>query len=73
DYSIDVFLRQSWVDPRLRYNLTRPHFTITDPRIRKKIWKPDTYFNNVKDAKVHQVTMPNILIRVHKTVRFSIV
>ncbi|KAK3859136.1 hypothetical protein Pcinc_034718 [Petrolisthes cinctipes] len=67
DYSIDVFLRQSWVDPRLRYNLTRPHFTITDPRIRKKIWKPDTYFNNVKDAKVHQVTMPNILIRVHKT------
>lgn len=31
-----------------------------------KIWKPDTYFNNVKDAEVHQVTMPNILLRIDK-------
>ncbi|XP_063844113.1 glycine receptor subunit alpha-3-like isoform X6 [Scylla paramamosain] len=31
-----------------------------------KIWKPDTYFNNVKDASVHKVTMPNILLRIDK-------
>lgn len=31
-----------------------------------RIWKPDTYFNNVKDAEVHKVTMPNILLRIDK-------
>ncbi|XP_042239274.1 glycine receptor subunit alpha-1-like, partial [Homarus americanus] len=65
DYSIDVFLRQYWNDHRLMFNNTRAHFTITDPIMQAKIWKPDTYFNNVKDAEIHKVTMPNILLRLH--------
>ncbi|KAK8732416.1 hypothetical protein OTU49_007084, partial [Cherax quadricarinatus] len=66
DYSIDVFLRQRWNDPRLRFSDTREKITVTNPAIQAKIWKPDTYFNNVKDAEVHQVTMPNILVRLHR-------
>ncbi|XP_071524123.1 glycine receptor subunit alpha-2-like [Panulirus ornatus] len=33
DYSIDVFLRQNWNDPRLKFNGTRTRFTITDPAV----------------------------------------
>nr|XP_045601285.1 glycine receptor subunit alpha-3-like isoform X7 [Procambarus clarkii] len=66
DYSIDVFLRQHWNDPRLSFNHTgKDRFTITNPEMQRRIWKPDTYFNNVKDAEIHQVTMPNILLRLY--------
>ncbi|XP_037786296.1 glycine receptor subunit alpha-3-like isoform X1 [Penaeus monodon] len=37
------------------------------PKMRGRIWKPDTFFNNVKDAEVHQVSMPNILLRIGNT------
>ncbi|XP_069979759.1 glutamate-gated chloride channel alpha-like isoform X4 [Penaeus vannamei] len=36
-------------------------------QMRGRIWKPDTFFNNVKDAEVHQVSMPNILLRIGNT------
>lgn len=34
--------------------------------MQKKIWKPDTYFDNVKEAEVHHVTLPNVMLRVGK-------
>ncbi|XP_066973028.1 glycine receptor subunit alpha-2-like isoform X2 [Macrobrachium rosenbergii] len=66
DYSIDVFLRQHWVDTRLQNSLNRS-MTIRDPEMQKRIWRPDTYFHNVKDAEIHTVTMPNIQFRVNNT------
>ncbi|XP_047740321.1 glycine receptor subunit alphaZ1 [Hyalella azteca] len=66
DYKIDVFLRQRWNDPRLRHSAEAEHFTIMDPELHKKIWKPDTYFENVKEAHIHSVTMPNQLLRVYE-------
>ncbi|XP_050733065.1 glycine receptor subunit alphaZ1-like isoform X1 [Eriocheir sinensis] len=66
DYSIDVFLRQRWHDQRLKLTGNRTRITVQDPVMQAKIWKPDTYFNNVKDAEVHKVTMPNILLRIDK-------
>ncbi|CAL4079768.1 unnamed protein product [Meganyctiphanes norvegica] len=67
DYSVDVFLRQRWHDQRLAYNDTREAITITALEYRNKIWKPDTYFENVKEATLHQVTMPNILMRIDRS------
>ncbi|XP_047477965.1 glycine receptor subunit alpha-3-like isoform X2 [Penaeus chinensis] len=67
DYTIDVFLRQRWVDPRLRLKTGQKRITVSNPEMRGRIWKPDTFFNNVKDAEVHQVSMPNILLRIGNT------
>ncbi|KAG1652756.1 Glycine receptor subunit alpha-1 [Nymphon striatum] len=66
DYTMDVFLRQQWEDPRLR---TKEHginstLTINKKSILHRIWKPDLYFHNVKSASFHEVTVPNILIRI---------
>ncbi|KAL7647801.1 UNVERIFIED_CONTAM: hypothetical protein RMT77_001410 [Armadillidium vulgare] len=35
-------------------------------QMRSRIWKPDTYFVNVKEAKLHTVTMPNVLFRINR-------
>ncbi|XP_042879968.1 glycine receptor subunit alpha-3-like [Penaeus japonicus] len=67
DYTIDVFLRQRWNDPRLRLKSGQKRITVSNPQTRAKIWKPDTFFNNVKEAEVHQVSMPNILLRIGNT------
>ena len=29
-----------------------------------KIWVPDLYFSNEKQSELHQVTVPNILVRI---------
>ncbi|XP_076029342.1 glycine receptor subunit alphaZ1-like isoform X1 [Oratosquilla oratoria] len=68
DYTIDVFLRQFWVDPRLAFSDTgRDQIIISNPELQRRLWKPDTYFDNVKEASFHTVTMPNVLLRISKT------
>ncbi|KAF2344874.1 Neurotransmitter-gated ion-channel ligand-binding domain [Trinorchestia longiramus] len=67
DFTIDLFLRQRWHDPRLAYTQGPPSYTIIDPRLQNKIWKPDTFFDNVKIAALHSVTMPNVLLRVSRS------
>ncbi|XP_042879960.1 glycine receptor subunit alpha-2-like [Penaeus japonicus] len=67
DFSIDVFLRQSWHDPRLVWPSVRERVAITSPEMLAKLWKPDTYFSNLKDGEIHQVPTPNVLFRIYKT------
>ncbi|XP_042879966.1 glycine receptor subunit alphaZ1-like isoform X2 [Penaeus japonicus] len=65
DYTVDVFLRQRWNDPRLVDAVNqKDKITVTSNELQGKVWKPDTFFNNVKDAELHTVTMPNILLRI---------
>ncbi|KAF2366080.1 Neurotransmitter-gated ion-channel [Trinorchestia longiramus] len=64
DFRIDLFLRQMWQDPRLAYSDKREHLIVVDPETHKRIWRPDTYFDNVKVAQVHDVTVPNVMLRV---------
>jgi len=66
DFTIDIFLRQSWTDSRLQYAGGLESYTIFDPKLQQKIWKPDTYFENVKEAAFHHVTMPNTLLRIDR-------
>ena len=62
DYRIDLFLRQSWRDPRLRHGF---HEALTiDNSMTDNIWLPDTYFVNSKTSKFHRVTVPNKLLRI---------
>lgn len=63
---MDIFLRQQWKDPRLRSKEHAVNRTLTfnKKEVLDKIWKPDLYFHNVKSASFHEVTVPNILIRI---------
>lgn len=61
DFTIDLFLRQEWIDKRLDHSLNR---TITVNRgVWKNIWIPDTYFVNAKMGKLHRVSAPNVMLK----------
>ncbi|KAL8562199.1 hypothetical protein ACOMHN_005184 [Nucella lapillus] len=65
DYSITIFLRQTWNDSRLTYTpLPGIHFLELDTRIMQKVWVPDLYFTNEKHAAFHDVTVPNKLMHI---------
>ncbi|EDO37396.1 predicted protein [Nematostella vectensis] len=57
DFTVDLFLRQEWVDPRLDHGLNETIYL--GHRVMQKIWTPDSYFLNAKTAKMHHVTTPN--------------
>ena len=61
---MQITFRQKWNDPRLRFDDNEgrmKYLTLTDP---KKVWMPDTFFRNEKDAKFHDIIQPNLYVRV---------
>ncbi|XP_072281755.1 gamma-aminobutyric acid receptor subunit delta [Pyxicephalus adspersus] len=62
EYTMTVFLRQSWKDERLSYNHTNKTLGF-DGRFVEKLWLPDTFIVNAKSAWFHDVTVENKLIR----------
>ncbi|KAA0713545.1 Gamma-aminobutyric acid receptor subunit delta GABA(A) receptor subunit delta [Triplophysa tibetana] len=62
EYTMTVFLRQSWRDDRLSYNHTNKTLGL-DSRFVDKLWVPDTFIVNAKFAWFHDVTVENKLIR----------
>lgn len=54
-FNVDFFIRHFWVDPRLsfpvKYNISR--VTLGEDFTRK-IWLPDTYFQNGKESSIHK-------------------
>lgn len=75
DLSMETFLRQTWVDPRLNYeHLSNFSNLELDQRMMADVWVPDTYFPNEKEAHFHVVTVPNRLLHISRngTVFYSI-
>ncbi|XP_050416972.1 glycine receptor subunit alpha-2 isoform X1 [Patella vulgata] len=65
DYSLTVFLRQSWTDHRLQYTkLPNIRSLELDARLMEQIWVPDLFFTNEKTAAFHHVTVPNRLMHI---------
>lgn len=65
DYDVDLYLRQTWTDLRMKNaNLTRS-LDLNDPNLLKKVWKPDVYFPNAKHGEFQFVTVPNVLLRIY--------
>ena len=66
DYSVNIYLRQSWLDERLNYKDIYPDIDklTLDSKLLEKIWVPDLFFPNEKQAQSHCVTVPNRLIRI---------
>jgi hypothetical protein len=67
EYTVDCYFRQEWYDPRLMYsNSSWKH--VEDITLHydlvNKVWTPDAFFRNSKDAKSHMITVPNRLIRI---------
>ncbi|XP_077168080.1 gamma-aminobutyric acid receptor subunit delta [Paroedura picta] len=62
EYTMTVFLHQSWRDDRLSYNHTNETLGL-DSRFVDKLWVPDTFIVNAKSAWFHDVTVENKLIR----------
>ncbi|XP_047620231.1 gamma-aminobutyric acid receptor subunit theta [Phacochoerus africanus] len=73
DYTITMFFHQTWKDPRLAYYETNLNLTL-DYRMLEKLWVPDCYFLNSKDAFVHDVTVENRVFQLQPdgTVRYGI-
>ncbi len=69
DYSIPVFIRQIWTYYRfvqevnegenISSGIVLPDFYAAS------VWRPDAYPDNGKNAKLHEVTMPNVMFRVY--------
>ncbi|XP_052794159.1 glycine receptor subunit alpha-2-like isoform X2 [Mya arenaria] len=75
EYSMDIFLRQKWEDRRLEYgNTSELPWLELDNKIMGSVWVPDTFFPNEKNARVHDVTVPNKMMHLYKngTVVYSI-
>ncbi|XP_076323283.1 glycine receptor subunit alpha-2-like [Tachypleus tridentatus] len=66
DYSLDIYLRQLWKDQRLMLSAfgINQIVTLNGDDLIDKIWKPDLFFRNVKEARFHRVTVPNMLIKI---------
>nr|UOV21287.1 cysloop ligand-gated ion channel, glycine receptor, gly-3 [Ixodes ricinus] len=65
DYEVDLYLRQAWIDERLRKStLSRP-LDLNDPKLVQMIWKPEVFFANAKHAEFQYVTVPNVLVRIN--------
>uniref|UniRef100_A0A8C3WRA5 Gamma-aminobutyric acid type A receptor subunit delta n=1 Tax=Catagonus wagneri TaxID=51154 RepID=A0A8C3WRA5_9CETA len=62
EYTMTVFVHQSWRDSRLSYNHTNETLGL-DSRFVDKLWLPDTFIVNAKSAWFHDVTVENKLIR----------
>lgn len=59
-YVTDIFLAQSWRDPRLRLpeNMSE-EYRILDVEWLHSIWRPDCFFKNAKKVTFHEMTIPN--------------
>ena len=66
DFSMSMILRQTWNDSRLNYTkLDRLRSLELDSSVMEKIWVPDLFFSNEKQATVHEVTVPNKLMHIY--------
>ncbi|XP_054754594.1 gamma-aminobutyric acid receptor subunit alpha-2-like [Lytechinus pictus] len=64
EFQIDMFFRQRWNDPRLKFNVTTFDELRLNTVMLDTIWYPDTYFYNGKEAIKHSVTTPNRMFRI---------
>lgn len=71
EYSVQLTLREQWFDDRLRYEQFRsgpsaadfpPYLTVVDIN---RVWMPDIFVINEKQAHLHNLVKPNAYIRIH--------
>ncbi|XP_064637791.1 gamma-aminobutyric acid receptor subunit beta-like isoform X2 [Lineus longissimus] len=63
DFTLDMYFRQTWTDPRLRFTEINEELSISADML-QKIWWPDTFFANAKSAQFHTATTKNAFLRI---------
>ncbi|CAH3030592.1 unnamed protein product, partial [Porites evermanni] len=63
EFSLDIFFKQAWNDPRLVHELKKP--ILLSGSDKSNFWLPDTFFLNVKTAKFHHVPAANSRIAIN--------
>ena len=68
DFTLDMYFRQFWRDPRLSF-LSRPGLEklVVGAEYIQQIWVPDTFFVNEKTAYFHKATTENQFLRILHT------
>ncbi|GMT09414.1 hypothetical protein PFISCL1PPCAC_711 [Pristionchus fissidentatus] len=61
DYEMDLWLRMAWRDLRLAHGLSKP-ILVNEYTFLKKIWRPDPFFTNAREATFHRVTYLNFYV-----------
>ncbi|KAK8769710.1 glutamate-gated chloride channel-like [Amblyomma americanum] len=69
DYTMQVYFRQSWVDPRLQFDDRAGDVEYLNLYQADKIWRPDAFFANEKEGYFHHVPRPNSFVRIFPTGR----
>ena len=64
EFSVQITFRQLWNDNRLAFNDMGGKIKYLTMTERDKVWMPDTFFRNEKDAKFHEIIQPNLYVRV---------
>uniref|UniRef100_A0A1I8IXB4 GBRD protein n=1 Tax=Macrostomum lignano TaxID=282301 RepID=A0A1I8IXB4_9PLAT len=72
DYSVNMFLRQYWNDTRLAYLHRGYNQSLTLNSKKSELWVPDLYFINEKEGSFHEITTPNLLLRVKPLARITV-
>lgn len=59
-YVTDIFMAQTWRDPRLRLpsNMSE-EYRILDVDWLRNMWRPDSFFKNAKKVTFHEMSIPN--------------
>ncbi|GMT15560.1 hypothetical protein PFISCL1PPCAC_6857, partial [Pristionchus fissidentatus] len=63
DYDMDIYLLMAWRDARLFNPYDKP-ILVKEEEVLEKIWRPDPFFANAKEAEFHEVTFLNFLMRI---------
>jgi len=65
DFTCDFYFRQAWQDPRLSFKKTKDIDNLyVGAEVADKIWVPDTFFANEKQAYFHEATTFNTFLRI---------
>ncbi|XP_062602282.1 glycine receptor subunit alpha-3-like [Saccostrea cucullata] len=78
DFTVSIMLHLSWLDARFTVWTFGDEVLEFDSKRLNNIWTPDLFFPNEKKAFIHQVFMPNKMLRVYSggkvsyTVRLSL-
>ncbi|KXJ27201.1 Gamma-aminobutyric acid receptor alpha-like [Exaiptasia diaphana] len=61
-----MYFRQSWKDPRLRYDDSDVPSITLNGDLSDSFWQPDTIFENEVEGKVHTLLAKNKFYRIHR-------
>lgn len=64
-FQMDCYFRQSWYDRRLSFSPeVYNESMLLSTHVLEKMWSPDTFIANGRGSYLHEITVPNMYIRI---------